>query len=116
MKYILVFGSLRQNSKRGYNFNRFGGQTYIKDFELPCFKMYDLKYYPAICLTDDKNDKIKCELHSIEDEAFKCVQRMEAGAGYKELKISDGNKECSIFCMDKDQLKDYPEVKNGDWD
>jgi len=117
MKYILVFGSLRRNSKRGYNFNRFGGQTYLKNVELCGFEMYDLGAYPAIC---PGKGKIQCELHSIEDGPLEAIRVMEKGAGYKEKELIVVNHtrnvvESSIFYMDKSRLINYPKVETGDW-
>lgn len=110
MRHLLVFGSLRQNSKRGYNFQRFGGQTYLKDVELDGFEMVNLGAYPAIY---KGNGKIKCELHAVEDKSFEYIKRMELGAGYQEQVLKEYN--ASIFLMDKEQLENYPRVKSGDW-
>lgn len=117
MKYILVFGSLRLNSKRGYNFNRFRGQEYIKDIELKGYEMYSLTNYPAIC--EGKNN-IKCELHSVEDNSAKMIERMELGAGYSPKTVTvdlNGEKvDATIYTWPKERLKQYPKVESGNWD
>ncbi len=114
-KYLLVFGSLRKNSKRGYNYNRFGegSQKYIKDVILDGFEMFDLKYYPAIC---KGQGKIKCELHTVEDQAYTEIYHMEIGAGYSELKLPVEGVEASIFVWPAERLQDKPKVESGDWD
>ena len=114
MKHVLVFGSLRQKSKRGYNFNRFGGQAYVKDVTLNGFEMYDLGAYPTIC---EGNGQIKCELHTVEDAPFERIQRMEAGAGYTEKTIQVDGVQASIFVWDKKTIERYgvPRVESGDW-
>ena len=114
-KHIVVFGSLRQHSKRGYNFNRFGGQTFIKPLELEGYDMFDLGAYPAIA---EGKGKIQCELHSIEDRSFLSVQRMEAGAGYTEKTLDIEGVPATIFVMSPQMLKAYGKVKpypSGDW-
>lgn len=111
-RYLLVFGSLRKNSKRGYNFNRFGGQTFLKEVDLDGFKMVSLGPYPAIYKGEGK---IKCELHKVAAQAYKNIYRMELGAGYEELTLDLDNIKASIFVMDKNRLENYPVVKNGDW-
>jgi gamma-glutamylcyclotransferase (GGCT)/AIG2-like uncharacterized protein YtfP len=114
---MLVFGSLRKNSKRGYNFDRFGGgsQKYLNDIELDGFEMYDLGAYPGIC---HGTGKIKCELHLVKDEPFTFIQRMEKGAGYHEEQIKLNNDiVATIFMKHKDYFiqNKFPQVKNGDW-
>lgn len=118
MKYMLFFGSLRKNSKRGYNFNRFGGQTYLKDYTLNGFKMYSINdWYPAVCR---EKGKIKCELHSVEDGAAKNIEGMEIGAGYTgiEIPIVHEDKEitATIYTWPKEKLKQYKKIESGDWD
>jgi gamma-glutamylcyclotransferase (GGCT)/AIG2-like uncharacterized protein YtfP len=113
MKHILVFGSLRQHSKRGYNFDRFSGQKFIRNIELDGFEMYDLGSFPAICRGQGK---IKAELHSVEDVAAERIERMEIGAGYKSIPIDIDNIKASIYIMDKERLQGYPKVESGDWD
>lgn len=117
MKHLLVFGSLRQNSKRGYNFNRFGGQEYIKDIELNGFEMYNLGSYPAIC---EGEGKIKCELHSVKEEAANYIERMEIGAGYtgKTIKTELNGQivDATIYTWPKSRLQKYNRIESGNWD
>lgn len=112
---LLVFGSLRKTSTKGYNFNRFGFNTqkYIKNVILNGYEMYNLGSYPAICEGDGK---IKCELHEVNTTAFQKILIMENGAGYteKQIKLEDGTV-ASIFTMEKEKIKNYPRIKSGDW-
>jgi gamma-glutamylcyclotransferase (GGCT)/AIG2-like uncharacterized protein YtfP len=75
--------------------------------------MYDLHYYPAVC---QGHGKIKAELHSVEDEPYKQICRMEDGAGYKALTMKIDNINATIYVMDKEKLKMNPKIKSGDWD
>ncbi len=113
---MLFFGSLRKNSKRGYNFDRFqkGGQKYIKDVWLNGWQMYDLGAYPAIA-RGAFNSKIKCELHEVNDFCFERIQSMEAGAGYKELELDVDKIKATIFYMDAKSLQGCNIVFSGDW-
>ena len=118
-QYMLFFGSLRKNSSKGYNFDRFGvgSQEYIKDIELDNFTMFSLGAYPAICRGVGR---IKCELHKVGLLASQYIDRMEIGAGYKPIKIriddivSDGTY-ATLYTMDKKALTGYPKVESGDW-
>lgn len=112
--YILVFGSLRKNSKRGFNYNRFGGQTYLRDITLAGFEMFNLGAYPAIC---EGNGTIKAELHAVTDEAYNLICRMEAGAGYDKLELNVDGKKATIFTMTKQMMQQFgvKKVASGDW-
>lgn len=117
MKHILVFGSLRQHSKRGYNFDRFGkgSQKFVKNVTLNGYDMFDLGAYPAIA---EGKGTIKAELHTVTDEAFARIQRMEAGAGYGEKTEKIDGVEATIFTMTPAQLQAYRAPKpypSGDW-
>ncbi len=122
MKHILVFGSLRKFSKRGYNFDRFGkgSQTYVQDVTLKGFEMVSLGAYPAIYPSD--KGQIKTELHAVTDAAFNSIQRMEAGAGYDELELDVDGIKATIFTMSKNNLTMYRGnrpleiVESGDWE
>ena len=113
-KHILVFGSLRKNSKRGYNFGRCGEQTFIKPLKLQGFEMYSLSAFPTIC---EGNGEITCELHSVDETTFARIGRMESGAGYKEKIVNIDGVDATIYVWDKAQIErcELPKVKNGDW-
>ncbi len=121
-KYLLVFGSLRKTSKRGYNFDRFGKgtQTFITKFELDGYDMYSLSSYPAIC---PGKGKIVVELHEVQDEAADLIEDMEVGAGYAGVQVKLGEKHgiipgetATIYTWPKERLEGYyPKVKSGDW-
>ena len=116
---MLFFGSLRQHSKRGYNFNRFSGQTYLKDYHLDGFEMYEVAggAYPAVC---EGSGEIKVELHSVEDNAANYIEKMELGAGYTPKKISvyynDEKVDATMYVWPKERLTGKPLVKSGDWE
>lgn len=114
MHHILVYGSLRKHSERGYNFNRFQGQEFIKKVTLDGYELYDLGPYPALT---EGNGKVVFELHSIEDDSFKCIQYMEQGAGYTEKKVNVDGIEASIFVWPKRRIEacKAPRVESGDW-
>lgn len=111
---MLVFGSLREHSKRGYNFNRFGGQKFVKAVTLNGFEMYSLGGYPTIC---DGDGTIQAELHIVEDSPFQSIQRMEKGAGYVEKIVNVDGVEATIFVWNKNKIEQYelPRVESGDW-
>lgn len=113
MKYIIVYGSLRKNSKRGYNFNRFGGQTYIRDLILDGYEMYSLGPYPAIC---KGHGTIHCEVHSVEEQPYQSIRQMEIGAGYalETINISEGK--ASLFVAPKATLETQLQIVDGDWE
>jgi len=114
MKHLLVFGSLRKNSKRGYNYQRCGNQEFIKELQLDGFDMYSLGAYPAIC---KGNGKIKCELHSVDTKTFERINNMELGAGYSALNINlEKNLVATIYTWPEERLKNnYKKVESGDW-
>lgn len=110
-EHLLCFGSLKKDK---YNFNRFGGQTFIKSFTLKGYEMYDLGYYPAICPGDGE---ITVELHEVEKNSMDYIRRMESGAGYDELVLDILDTKASIFTMPKERFAGgrFPKIQNGDW-
>lgn len=110
--YCLFYGSLKSGH---YNFGRFAGQTLIKSVELEGFELFDLGPYPAACVGEGK---IQCELQTVSDDAMRNIQRMEAGAGYKEMQIKlDNDITASIFVMNKERLVGYKaqKIEDGNW-
>ncbi len=129
MKHLLVFGSLRKNSERGYNFDRFGKgtQKLIHSFWLRGFEMFSLGSYPAICPSKETKG-IQVELHEVDDKAAESIERMEVGAGYTGIKVPIsipdqfaklGHREieATIYTWPKERLESgrYPKVESGDW-
>ena len=125
MKLLLCYGSLRKKSKRGYNFNRFGGQKYLRTIAVPGYEMYSLVHYPAAC---EGKETIICELHEVQEPSFIEIQRMELMSGYFEKQIVldeiprggplSGNFHtvASLFVFSNPVvLQKLPHVKNGDW-
>jgi gamma-glutamylcyclotransferase (GGCT)/AIG2-like uncharacterized protein YtfP len=114
MPLLLVYGSLRKTSKRGFNFNRFGGQTYIRTLELDGYRMHSYGAYPAV--TPDPGGSIVAEVHEVEPEAFNCIKRMELGAGYTYNKVTLDDGEVATIYVAEDLNPDkYPHVVDGDW-
>jgi gamma-glutamylcyclotransferase (GGCT)/AIG2-like uncharacterized protein YtfP len=115
MKHILVFGSLRKHSKRGYNHNRCGEQQFIKQIKLQGFELYDLGDYPTIC---EGNGEITAELHGVDETTFARIGRMESGAGYQEKIVNIDGVDATIYVWNKAQIEKYklPRIENGDWD
>jgi gamma-glutamylcyclotransferase (GGCT)/AIG2-like uncharacterized protein YtfP len=112
---IVVFGSLRQNSKRGYNCHRCGEQLFVKPVTLSGYDMFDLGAYPAIA---EGEGTIQAELHLVDDKTIARIRSMEAGAGYTEKIIDIDGLPATIFLMSPQILKEYGEIKkyeSGDW-
>lgn len=119
-KYLFVYGSLRKESERGYNFNRFGGQVFDCYFILNGYKMIDLGAYPAI-VEGDENDKVSGEIHCVMGECYDKIKSMELGAGYIEKQFDIDGETVNMFVLDKDVAANYIKngyklVKNGNWD
>lgn len=116
MKKALFYGSLRKTSKRGFNFNKFGGQTYLETLTIAGYDMFDLDYYPAIC---EGRGSIVYELHDVTDESFENIRRMELGAGYSEVSVLvHPEVAAALFVYPKAKLISRRCVKiinNGDW-
>jgi gamma-glutamylcyclotransferase (GGCT)/AIG2-like uncharacterized protein YtfP len=114
MKHILVFGSLRKNSKRGYNFDRCGKQVFIKQIKLQGFELYDWGAFPTVC---EGIGEITAELHSVDETTFARIERMELGAGYQERLINIDGIDATIFVWaKKDIIKlKLDKVESGDW-
>lgn len=82
---ILVYGSLRKNSVRGYNFQRFGSQVVLACDTIRNFQLYSRinGSYPAALYTGNLTDKIVVEVHNVTEATFEKIKKMEVGAGYK---------------------------------
>lgn len=113
-KYILVFGSLRKHSKRGFNYQRFGEQIFIKEVILNGFEMYSLTHYPAIKRGEGR---IKAELHLVSEEIFRMINAMEVNAGYTPIVLNVEKRNAVIYLMDIDfKKRGFERVESGDWD
>lgn len=115
MKYIVVYGSLKLGK---YNYKRFPSQEYIKDYQLDGYELYNLGPYPAICTG---KGKVKAEIHSVSDEDYLRIRRMEHGAGYSESKLrinlNKSEVEASIFPMGHEVLHQFnpKKIESGEW-
>lgn len=114
MKYILAFGTLKKNcpSGRNWNWQRFDGQKYIKDYDLNGYDIYSLGPYPAICPGEGT---VKCELQEVTDEAFENILWMEKGAGYSPVEIQIEDKVATVFTWPRNKLIKYQKIENGNW-
>lgn len=113
MPLMLVYGSLRKYSKRGYNFNRFGGQHFIRRTTVKGYEMRDMTYYPGVSPADASKEVV-AELHEVHPVAFSAIRNMEKGAGYVEHQIKMPEGEATLF-VSGDNLGQYPVVESGDW-
>lgn len=123
VKYLAVYGTLKKFSKKGYNFNRFGGQTYIDDIKLHPYIMFNLGNYPAIIdvdkagkIADNIHPVVKGELHSVSLDAFNKIKEMEIGAGYIESEFVWGKRKASVFVANSfEMVKNCKIIEHGDW-
>lgn len=123
---ILSYGTLRSTNPGGkdyktYNFNRFGGQKYLKTLKISGFEMFSLGPYPTI---SEGNGEIVVELHSVDNEnhAFDSIKMMESGAGYKEKQVNveynGENVTATIFYYPRARLTEQvlnQKIESGDW-
>ena len=114
MQYILVFGSLRLKSNRGFNYGRCGQQVFIKQIKLQGFELYDLGSYPTVCAGEGT---ITAELHGVDETTFLRIKNMENSAGYQERLINIDGIDATIFVWEKkDIIKlKLDKVESGDW-
>jgi gamma-glutamylcyclotransferase (GGCT)/AIG2-like uncharacterized protein YtfP len=112
MPHILCFGSLRQHSSKGYNFERLGLQKYIRDVMLKGYVLHDLGAYPAVC---KGAGTVKAELHEVSAATHTRIRKMELSAGYDEAMVPVDNVQAALYIMTPDQLAHYPKVPSGDW-
>ena len=111
-KLILVFGSLRKLSKRGYNFNRCGPQKYIRSLTLEGYDLFSLGSYPAICRG---KGTLHCELHEVDNETYESISNMELGAAYSEGTVDLPEGPATIYLYPSDRLTNRQKVESGDW-
>jgi gamma-glutamylcyclotransferase (GGCT)/AIG2-like uncharacterized protein YtfP len=111
-KYGLFYGTLRA---KGYNFNRFGGQTPIRTFTLEGYNLYDC----GLPMVTKGDSQIVVELHELTDQSDNYIRRMEFGAGYKEEKIKLDEGEASLYVYPPEaeciRRSSNRLVKSGDW-
>lgn len=115
MNYLIVYGSLRKYSKKGYNFDRFGvaSQTFLRNIILDGFELYDTGFgYPAVCKGDGF---VRAELHTVTDKAFEQIKKMELNSSYKEIKFDKSLTNASLFVMDKNKLTNCKKIDSGNW-
>lgn len=109
-KYALFYGSLKKDH---YNFNRFGGQTFVKEVELDGYELFNLGSYPAIL---EGKGKIIAELHEVTPEAFASIRRMEIGAGYSEKQKEIDGEKASLFVFSESRIRNaFPKIEDGNW-
>lgn len=115
MSNILVYGSLRRHSSKGYNCDRCGPQHHIRTLTLPGFSLHSLGAYPAIAQTDDPADVLTCELHEVNAQTAARIDGMEVGAGYTPKTIDLPEGPATIYVFPTHRLARAPKIKSGDW-
>jgi gamma-glutamylcyclotransferase (GGCT)/AIG2-like uncharacterized protein YtfP len=130
MKKCLFYGTLRKNgpAKKVYNFNRFKGQTFIKNWYLSGVSLFNLGYYPCVIWNGNKKiettlirkhkNQVLCELHNVEDESFEKISKMEESAGYSVLELENCGEKVYLFCYppdDKIDTSKLEKIESGDW-
>lgn len=110
---MLVYGTLRRDVKRGYNYGRFGPQHYVKTMTIHGFNMHSLGAYPCVC---DGAGAIEVELHMVNKRVFDGIKAMEEGAGYftKERLLDDGTK-AFIFVWPRSRAEEFDLIPTGKW-
>lgn len=81
--YALFYGSLRRDSSRNHNFQRFGPDTqrYVTTIRLPGMALFEVcPEYPAACFLPDGN--LEIEVHTVRQQAWMRISWMEDSAGY----------------------------------
>ena len=119
MRNILVYGSLRSNSRRGYNYNRFGPQMLLGQDCIIGFQLYSRVNgsYPAALYTGNPNDKIIVEAHGVDEKILQSIFNMEVRAGYTFGSFTTSNIGLTgiMFYIDNLHKTDML-VQSGDWD
>ena len=109
MKKCLFYGSLKRGK---YNYQRFPGQEFVQNVQLPGYDLYNLGPYPAACAGDGV---LQAELHEIPLAVFNLIHRMEIGAGYYEAEVKVNDEPVSIFLMPANRLKKSEKINSGAW-
>lgn len=114
MQYFLFYGTLRKNGtpKQVYNYQRFGGQEFVKELRLPGFLMVNLRYYP--CLIEGDGE-VTVELHKVDDNAAYQIESMEASAGYSSKLIDIDGIQAKIFYHDRKLNSEDTLIPSGNW-
>jgi len=96
--FIVVYGTLRNTM---YNNKRFP-ITFIKNFDLVGFKMYNLGAYPMIIHTGNDEDVVKGEVYQASQPTIEMIDRMEYGAGYSKMLVEvDENITAGVYVFEK---------------
>ncbi len=121
---MAVYGTLRQDAAKNYNFGRFGQQTKLGELWLNGFKLMNLGAYPYV---DKGIGQVFVEVHEVDEETFESIKRMEEGAGYVTEKVErvlleNGDiVDCFIFRMREVLARLYEKsgramrIESGDW-
>jgi|ERR1017187_4261047 gamma-glutamylcyclotransferase (GGCT)/AIG2-like uncharacterized protein YtfP len=112
MKRIVVYGSYKKNSRRGWRYKGKDKQIYLRDILLTDFEMYDMGGYPAICEGDGN---VKCEIHMVSDEIFTEIKSERLLNRFDEAVMEIDGIDCVFFTKEKKDMGSYPRVLDGDW-
>ena len=100
---LFVYGTLK---KGFYNHSWLRNSSYLGDYSIPGFTLYDTGYgYPAAVRKE--KSYIMGETYEVDEYTYRAIQRMEIGASYQEETI-DGY---SIFTFTKDTLNQTMQSK-----
>lgn len=105
---LLVYGSLR---KGGFLHNHYLNRESLGQIVLSGYKMFRVGSYPAICKSDNEDDKIITELYEMNDDEFEPLKRMEEAAGYQTVDESEGK----LFIQSEEDQAHRTQVMDGDW-
>jgi gamma-glutamylcyclotransferase (GGCT)/AIG2-like uncharacterized protein YtfP len=111
---LFIYGSL----KRGhFNHTRLGMDkfTFLKEYELPGWKLVSLGSYPGMVRADSSESKVKGEIYeisSMDSKEYQIIYRVEANAGFEEREVNDEGLLAFVYLL----YEGYePEVPNGEW-
>jgi gamma-glutamylcyclotransferase (GGCT)/AIG2-like uncharacterized protein YtfP len=119
MPNIAAYGSLRVGE---YNFDRINQRfpnslNYLYTDTIKGFKLIDLGPYPA-AIAVERDATIVVDIIECSEDAYKFIEMMEFGAGYKKtIQEVEGDK-CTLYTMPIGNVIDTPArkyVKDGDW-
>jgi gamma-glutamylcyclotransferase (GGCT)/AIG2-like uncharacterized protein YtfP len=106
---IFVYGTLKSGKINSSVLKKSG--QFIKEDTLSGFKMHKISWFPAVFVSNDKNDIIHGEVYSINTEFLKTLDIIE---GYPYLYQRKKVKGYYIYYMkDKKLMSCTPELKSG---
>ena len=113
---IAVYGSLRLNEYNYEAFKRIFGKdfNYIRTTSILGYNLYDLGSYPGLKPAANDTDRVIVDIMECSEECFNNIQRMEHGAGYITVKVTEEGTDNKFPAY----VYEYPcdnLVVSGDW-